>query len=192
MKNVLKKICLPLGICLLVAAVALPLLWQWNIKTSQQRSAAIVQTLRTLLPSVRDAVPEERRDNTMSALSLESTDFAGILEMPRYGASMPVCATWGEVGKYPCRFTGSVYDRTLQLGATTQAGQFDFYREISVGDTVCFTDAEGNRYTYAVTALRYAQHADQQALQREPADLTLFVKNIYGFEYLIISCTVPQ
>ena len=51
-----------------------------------------------------------------------------------------------------------------------------------------FTDMEGNRYTYTVTSLRYEQHADQTALDREASDLTLFVKNIYAFEYLIISC----
>lgn len=49
---------------------------------------------------------------------------------------------------------------------------------------VCDINVEGNRYT--ITGLRYAKHADQTALQWEESMLTLFVKNIYSFEYLII------
>ena len=54
-----------------------------------------------------------------------------------------------------------------------------------MGETVIFTDAEGNRYTYKITALRNEKHADQEALQRVDAPLTLFIKNIYSFEYLM-------
>ena len=80
----------------------------------------------------------------------------------------------------------------MQIGATTQKGQYDFYRELSVGDTVVYTDMEGNRYTFAVTSLRYEKHVDQATLQREDATLTLFIKNIYSFEYLIMFCDVRR
>ena len=117
-------------------------------------------------------------------------DFIGILEMPRYESTLPVSSDWGHLTKYPCRFSGSIYDRTIQIGATSQKGQYDFYREISVGDTVIFTDVEGNRYTYTVTNLQYESHADQTILNREESALTLFIKNVYAFEYLIVFCDV--
>ena len=78
----------------------------------------------------------------------------------------------------------------MQIGATTQKGQFDFYRELSVGDTVVYTDVEGNRYTYVITSLRYEKHVDQAALQQKKTPLTLFIKNVYSFEYLIVFCDV--
>ena len=124
----------------------------------------------------------------MPVLSVENTDFIGILELPRHSSTLPVCAVWGEINKYPCHFSGSIYDRTMQLGGTTQKGQFDFYREISVGDALYFTDMEGNRFTYQVANIRYEKHADQAALLRHDADLTLFIKNMYAFEYIIIFC----
>ena len=126
----------------------------------------------------------------MPVLSIDETDFVGILEMPRYESLLPVCANWGHVTKYPCQFNGSIYDSTLQIGLTSQKGQYDFYREISVGDTVIFTDVEGNRYTYAVTNLQYESHADKTTLNRKESALTLFIKNVYDFEYLIVSCDV--
>ena len=188
MKKRINRLCILIGICLLVAGVLVLFFWQWGIHKSQENAAQYVQTIRALIPEPQSAALEERRDNTMSVLSIDGTNFAGILEMPRFGSSLPVCADWGEVSKYPCRLSGSIYDRTMQIGATSQKGQYDFYREVSVGDPVFFTDMEGNRFSYEVTDIRYEKHADQATLQQESAALTVFIKNIYAFEYILIFC----
>ena len=192
MKNgfTIQKICVLVGACLLVGAVVMLVLWRWNISSSEKKAQYYVNTLQALIPKQQNAVPEKRRDNTMSVLSVEEIDFVGIVELPRYGSALPVCADWGKTSKYPCRFSGSIYDGTMQIGATTQKGQYDFYRELSVGDTVHYTDVEGNRYTYTITSLCYEKHVDQAALQQKESALTLFVKNIYSFEYLIVFCDV--
>lgn len=187
-KSLIPKICVLAGIALLIIGVLVLICWQWNITSSAQKSETYVNTLCNLIPEPQGAVPEERSDNSMPILSIDGTDFIGILEMPQYELSVPVCADWGRLTKYPCRYNGGIYDKTLQIGATSQKGQYDFYREISVGDTVIFTDVEGNRYTYAVKNLRFEKHADQTILNKEESSLTLFIKNMYDFEYLIISC----
>lgn len=189
-RNSLSKFCVLAGILLVAVAAVMLFSWQWGIHTSRQQASAYVDSLRSLIPEPVGAVPEERTNNTMPVLSLDGTDFVGILEMPRHGSALPVCAQWGRVLRYPCRFSGSVYDRTIQLGGTTQTGQYDFYREISVGDTFFFTDMTGNRYTYEVKNIVYEKHADQTALNREEAALTLFIKNVYAFEYILIFCDV--
>lgn len=189
-KPVIPKICVSAGVALLIIGVLVLIFWQWNINSSIQKSETYVKALRNLIPETQGSVPEERRDNSMSVLSIDGADFVGIIEMPRYESTLPVCANWGHLTKYPCRFSGSIYDSTLQIGATSQKGQYDFYREISVGDTVIFTDVEGNQYTYTVTNLQYESHADQATLNREEYALTLFIKNVYDFEYLIISCDI--
>ena len=186
--NFIQKMCAIVGGLMLLSALATLLYWQWNISHSKKQASVYVETLRTLMPQTQNTVPEERRDNTMSVLSVDGVDFVGIVELPQYGSVLPVCGNWGCTSQYPCRFSGSIYDGSLQIGATTQQGQYSFHREISVGDAVIFTDMEGNRYTFQVAAMRYEKHIDQAALQRQEAALTLFVKNIYSFEYLIIFC----
>jgi hypothetical protein len=49
---------------------------------------------------------------------------------------------------------------------------------------------EGNRYTFTITSLSYEKHIDQATLQQKKASLTLFIKNIYAFEYLVVFCDV--
>ena len=161
-----------------------------SISTSQEKAAGYVQTILARIPAPQSAVPEERGNNTLPVLSVDGVDFVGVLEMPRYSSKLPVAANWGKVSEYPCLFDGSVYDRTLQIGATTQKGQYDFYRDISVGDAISFTDMEGNRFCYTVADIRYEKHADQAALLQKDAALTLFIKNVYDLEYIVIFCDV--
>ena len=188
----IQKICILVGACLFAGAIVILALWRWNINSSEKQAQYYVDTLQELIPDPQNAVLEERRDNTMSILSVGGTDFVGIVELPRYESELPVCAEWGKTSKYPCRFNGSIYNGTMQIGATTQKGQYDFYRELSVGDTVIFTDAEGNRYTFSITSLYYEEHADQAALQQKEAPLTLFIQNVYSFEYLIVFCDLSH
>ena len=177
-----------LGLCLLVVAAAVLIGWQWTIRASAKTAQNYVQQIRTLIPEPQGAALEERSDNTMAVLSVRGTNFVGLLELPKSGSVLPVCADWGKVSKYPCRLDGSVYDRTMQIGTTSQKGQLEFYRDISVGDSLFFTDMEGNRFHYQVTDIRYEKHADQTALQQQDSALTLFVKNVYSLEYILIFC----
>lgn len=191
-KNVINRLCVFLGIAFIVSAALLMFSWQKNMRSAQQAAEACVQVIRASIPQPHGAVPEERRNNTMAVLSVNGTDFVGLLEMPRYGSVLPVAADWKRPDEYPCRFSGSVYDGSLQVGLTSQKGQYDFYREICVGDSLFFTDMEGNRYAYTITDLRYEKHADQATLQRKDAAFTLFVKNIHALEYLIIFCDIAD
>ena len=189
--SVFRRICLLAGIGLMISAAVLFFSWQRGIRISEQQAKDYVETLWALIPEPQGAVPEERNNNDMAALSIDGTDFVGILEMPLYGSALPVCADWGQSSKYPCCFQGSIYDRSLQVGATSQKGQYDFYRQISVGDSLYFTDMTGNRYAYTVKDIHYAKHADQDTLLREDTALTLFIKNLYAFEYVIVFCDIP-
>lgn len=188
MKKQTNRLCVLIGICLLIVAALVLIFWQWKIHDSQQKASKYLQTIRTLIPEPQNAALEEKHDNAMPVLDVSGKDFIGILEMPKFRSSLPVCADWGKVSEYPCRLGGNVYDRTIQIGTTSQKGQYDFYREISVGDFLYFTDMEGNRFSYEVADIRHEKHADQTTLHREDAALTVFIKNVYSFEYIIIFC----
>ena len=188
-KWTLRHICTLAGICLLVVAGILMGSWLMNIHTAKAKTAGYVQAIRAFIPTPQAALLEQRSNNTMASLSIDGIDFVGLVEMPVFGSALPVGAAWGNASRYPCRLSGSIYDGSMQIGATTQPGQYDFYREISAGDPVYFTDMEGNRFSYTVTDIRYQKQADQETLQQQPGDLVLFIQNIYGFEYIVLFCS---
>lgn len=189
-KSIPSRIFLILGTILLLGGVCTLIIWQWNIRSSAENNKELVETILATIPNPQGKTPEVQTNNTMPTLSLEGADFVGVLEMPKYGLKLPVCALWGNTATYPRLFSGSVYDRSIKIGANSQNGQFDFYREISVGDTVTFTDMEGNLYQYTISDLSYEKHATKENLNKNDADLTLFIKNEFAFEYFVIFCTL--
>lgn len=184
----LSKICIIIGVSLIIVSVLLLSVLQGNIYFSVIKRQEYVKTIQSLIPTTHGSVLEEQNNNSMSVLSLEGVDFVGLLAMPKFNSVLPVGAQWGKSIKYPCKFNGSIYDRTIQIGATTQKGQYDFYHEISVGDDVLFTDMVGKVYSYEISNIRYDTHIDQTSLTASNSDLTLFIKNIFDFNYIIISC----
>ena len=70
--DVIRKILIVIGVCLLAAAIILLFAWQWNIHTSEQKAKEYVNVIRELIPEPQGAVPEERRDNTMSSYSFST------------------------------------------------------------------------------------------------------------------------
>ena len=190
--KIIQKALIPIGVLLILSATIALIVWQSNISISENRAEQYVSEILSLIPQPQDSYPDPRRDNTMPTLLLDGVGFIGVIEIPRYASSLPIGGKWGKSNKYPCRFDGSIYDGTLQIGATSQKGQYDFYRALTLGDAVYLTDMEGNRYSLDITDLYYADHVDQASLSRTHAALTLFIKNIYGFEYLIVCCNVSE
>ena len=196
MKNkkngIVRRSTIILGVVLLVTALGVLLVWQGGIHTSKKRAEEYVDIINSTIPEGSGAVPTARRDNTMATLSVDGNDFIGILEMPKYGSVLPVGGQWGSVSKYPCLYDGNIYERTIKIGATTQKGQYDFFREISVGDSLLFTDMEGNLYSYSVADILYSKDAHSSTLNQKDAELTLFIKNLYAFEYIVVFCDVSD
>ncbi len=184
----LRTVCLVLGCLLIAGALVTVVWWQVSAKIYADRINGYLDTLTKLMPPPQSAVLENRTDNRMPSLSVDGNDFIGILEFQGTGCSLPVGSNWGKSDRFPCRYYGSVYDGSMVVGATNQKGQLTFVKELSVGNTIFFTDMTGSRYCYSVTDIIYCDHANNDVLISESDDLILFIKNIYAFEYIIVKC----
>lgn len=184
-----RSICLSSGITLILLSMVILIFWQGEIKHNAEAVFEYVRTLEELIPEVQSAVIEPRVNNIMPSLNAHGNNFIAVLELPANNASFPVGASWGNMDAYPCLYSGNAYDGSLIIGTSNQRGQFEFVKDISVGNAVYVTDMTGNRFSYEVTDIQYSDHADNQTLSSEFNDLTIFVKNIYAFEYIIIRCS---
>lgn len=192
MKKTLSRVLMWTGIALVALAVLLFAASRILIVRNEERARETVETLYELMPSVRDGAPDGRAETAMPVLELDGTDFAGILEIPAFGTVLPLCGTWdaGDVTKYPHRFTGSMYDGSLVIGGSDNPGQLDFMKAVSIGDTVYLTDAAGERYRYTVSWVEKTKDVSASHLCDADADLTLFARNTYGFEYTVVRCVL--
>lgn len=162
--------------------------WLWRGSRDAENAARYAAVLQDMIPESYPAVPETRGNNVMPSLCIDGENFSALLSFPAFDAVFPVGDSWDTSLPYPRRWTGSIYDGSLIVGATNRSGQLDFVREINVGDAIWITDMTGARYVCTATDIRYRDSADRDALLGFDGDLILFVKNIYSFEYVIIQC----
>lgn len=178
------------GILLILGAAAALVYIQVSSDIGAKNAQQILVQAEVRIPTVIDLVPEERWNNTMPSMEIDGVNVVGILEIPKYSCKLPVHATWntGLSGSMPCRYTGSIYDRTLIIGGSDREGQLDFAGQISIDDRIFLTDMEGGRYSYHVTAIHRSDSADTDELMSKDSDLTIFIKNSLSMEYIIIRC----
>lgn len=183
-----KHILLAIGLGLLLTALILLVVVQGTAQFRAKKAGEYVNKIYDCIPEPHSAVAEKRENNTMPSLSLDGRSFIAVLEFRQLGESLPIEAAWDPYGSFPCRFDGSVYDSSLVIGGNSGKGQFVFFRDISYGDGIYLTDMTGRRYAFEVYDISYSSRANRDTLQNSDAALTVFVKNEFSFEYLIVRC----
>ena len=178
------------GALLVLSSLAFVIITASLERTAQENSRIIADRMLSLMPEIRNAQTDDRIDTAMASLNIDGTDYCAILEVPRYQACMPIAAKWDKarVRMTPCRYTGSIYDGTLIIGGADVRGQLDFISDITEGDAVLLTDAEGNCYAYEVSAIELSEDASTDVLTGAECDLVLFARNTYGGGYTVVRC----
>lgn len=190
MAKVISRIALCLGVLLIIGALSLLVISRINIPKNEKNAKEIIDEMYALMPDIKNVYPDGKGDTVMPSMELDGNDFSGIINIPLYNTELPVCNEWDKnnVGKYPHRFTGSIYDNSLIIGGSDNIGQFDFMKNISVGDNVHFTDTMGGRFSYVVSSIRITDDVSLDSLSNDDADLTFFARNSYGFDYTVVRC----
>ena len=119
----------------------------------------------------------------MPTKEVDGRTYVGVLDIPALGKSFPVQSEWSypNLKASPCRYAGSVYLDTMVICAHNYAGHFSTIKNLSIGDTVTFTDVDGNVFTYRVLeliTLRPNQNKDM--ISGDDWDLTLFTCTVGG------------
>ena len=177
--------------CLLVAA-SLALLAYSRIHGEQARkhNAETVAQIASIIPPRSDGAMDSYSNMEMPVLQISGEDYIGMLDIPAFGLTLPIGSSWdtGKVTTYPCRFWGTVYDGSLIVGGADQPGQLDCLDQIWDGSVVTVTDMTGGVFRYVVSRVERSKTAAAEVLTDSGADLTLFVRDAYNLEYIIVRC----
>jgi sortase A len=126
----------------------------------------------------------------MPVLALDDHDFCGLLELPAYGVELPVGDDWSSLNvlRWPCRYSGSAYDGSLILAGADQPEQLEVCKRLENDDVITFTDLTGLEFHYRVARVDRSDRIDHDVLTRGDFPLTLYIRDSYGMEYILVRC----
>lgn len=179
-----------LGILLILASFAILWVSRKNAETARVEAAQIVSRIQKYLPDKTFGMMDDYSAMAMPVYQIGGKDFSAVIEIPSLGIILPVFDKWDpeQIRAYPCRFAGTVYDGSLVVGGADQPGQFDCLDRAEIGAVVTVTDMTGAVFTYTVDRVGRSQTAEAEKLMDGSVDLTLFVRDTFSREYILVRC----
>ena len=195
------------GVLLILAALWLTLS---NIRTDNEagkRNTELLARIEAALPE-KPEVPEGQgwsvpteffytntgtgtaEEPEMPAVDVDGRRYIGILTVPRLGLKLSVMESCDDasVDVAPGRFAGTAYENGFVIGGhnyVTHLGKIDRLRE---GDTVTFTDLDGNEFDYTVIGTELLEADEADKLKSEEWGLSLFTCTLRGNRRITVRC----
>ena len=103
-------------------------------------------------------------------------EYVGVLRIPKLGLELPVMSSWSypKLKKAPCRYAGTAYLHNMVIAAHNYPQFFRNIDQLEPGDSVTFTDMDGNVFTYEVTGHEIIQPTEIDRMVNGDWDLTFF------------------
>ena len=190
------------GVGLLLIAAAL-LLTVYNIRESDRAGAESeemvvrMESLTADLPErleteKKELVPEYKKNPEMEMPTVEvnGQECVGMIESPALGLKLPVISEWSDakLKKAPCRYSGSAYLKNMIIAGHNYRTHFSGIKRLNPGDSVVFTDADGNVFSYEVTEIETVGGYDIEKMEDGDWDLTLFTCTNKGKARAAVRC----
>ncbi len=131
----------------------------------------------------------------MTVRMVDGIDYIGIIEIPSLSLQLPIINEWDDAKLKiaPCRYVGSAYMGDLILSGHSYKNHFRYIRNLTPGERVIFTDFEGTRFVYEVTAYEVIGGDDVEGMLSGEWDLSLFTCTYNGSARHTVRCKlVPE
>lgn len=121
-------------------------------------------------------------DMEMPVKIIDGREYVGVLCIPSLKLVLPVIGNWSDSNLKiaPCRYEGSAYQDNLIIAGHNYTAHFGRLGNMREGDTVIFTDMDGNVFTYKMTEWEILKSADIEGMEKGDWDLTLFTCTLGG------------
>lgn len=187
------RVWMTLGLLLLAAALALTGYNLWDEHRAEQSAAAILDQVEALpVPATEEVTPDYilYPEMTMPTVTVEGHRYIGVVSVPALGLDLPVMDQWSEerAKLAPCCWQGSAYAGDLIIAGHNYRSHFGALKNLGPGDRVTFTDVEGHRFDYAVSAVEVLDKTALDEMAAGDWDLTLFTCTYGGQSRLTLRC----
>ena len=200
------KLCTAIGLLLLLAAL---LLTAYNLWRDAMASTSVDFVLEHLTPAlssrqaVLPALPSGEAleeafvpdyvlnpEMAMPEENIDGRSYIGVLDIPALGLSFPIISEWSydALQIAPCRYSGSAYLDNLVIAGHNYRSHFASLPQLQPGDSVTFTDIDGNVFSYEVSSLETLSPYAISDMTSGDWALTLFTCTVGGQSRLAIRC----
>ncbi len=197
----ISSVLIALGAALLFGALGLTVFNLRQSNAAGETAAQTVSALKATIPTDGDFYAKEQPETEtpdyrlnpemeMPAVRIDDREYIGVLSIPALGRELPVISAWDypSLRVAPCRYTGSAYTDDLVIAAHNYASHFGRLRELSQGDSVRFTDTDGNVFDYVVSELEILEPYAVSQMTEGDWDLTLFTCTPGGQYRVTLRC----
>ena len=134
--------------------------WMLERKRSADKLSAIYMDLAEAIPdeagAASDRIDPQEESGPLPVMQIDGINCAGILNIESLNRSWPVGGTDEDTALLSClrkysEDTGKQTEAFLVIQGSDLPEQFSMLTQMAVGDTVRFTDVNGNHYKYTVT-----------------------------------------
>ena len=200
------KLCTAIGLLLLLAALLLTAYNLWRDAMASTSVDFVLEHLTPALSSRQAALPalpsgedlEEafipdyvlNPEMAMPEETIDGRNYIGVLDIPALELSLPIISEWSydALQIAPCRYSGSAYLDNLVIAGHNYRSHFASLPQLQPGDSVTFTDMDGNVFSYEVSSLETLSPYAVSDMTSGDWDLTLFTCTVGGQSRLAIRC----
>ena len=183
-------VCIVLGVVLLLAAGGL---YAYNRYEDVHAGAEAQTVVADLQQKVETPEPEAESgplDPELPVVEIDGNEYVGEISIPAIGIDLPVMSEWSypRLKIAPCRQFGSSRRDDLVIAAHNFESHFGRLKEMSLGNTVTFTDMAGIVNTYRAEMIETLSPKDVDAVQNSGYDLVLYTCTRDGQERVAVFC----
>lgn len=126
----------------------------------------------------------------MPVKNIDGADYIGVISIPAIDRELPVFSEWNytNLKTAPCRYVGSAYLDNMVICAHNYDIHFGSLKYLSYGDTVTFTDMDGNVFNYKVIEVETLNPYAIEEMTAGEYDLTLFTCTVGGATRVTVRC----
>ncbi len=126
----------------------------------------------------------------MPVREIDGIGYVGTVRIPALELELPVISEWSypHLRVAPCRYEGSAYLDHLVIAGHNYESHFGALWTLCPGDTVVFTDMDGNEFRYEIVVMETLLPADVEEMTSDEYDLTLFTCTVSWAERVTVRC----
>lgn len=195
MKSRKASVLIAAGLLLMAAGMLLAV---YNLYDASRASRLAQQAAAQLSSVQQEQILEENEipdyilnpDMEMPEEEIDGRRYIGRLEIPSCNLELPVISRWSypALKVAPCRYQGSAYQDNLIIAAHNYASHFGNLKTLQTGDSVIFTDMDGNIFRYRVVEKEVLKDTAIEEMAAGEWDLTLFTCTIGGADRITVRC----